>query len=232
MNIFFDIETIPGQPEEAHREEIAKTIQAPGTMKKSETIADWHAGNGKYEGAKDAEIDSVYRKQSFDASVGEICNIAWAYGDDLPVSANRINGSTEAEMIKLFFDHVEERLSYAAVKYQSPFFIGHYVAGFDLKFLFQRACILGIKPPFKIPFDGRHDKDFYDTQTAWCGYRDNIKMDKLALALGIKGKGDMDGSMVWDYYKLERLEEIDHYNQDDVSIVREIFKRLTFGEGC
>ena len=43
-NIFIDIETIPEQPEEAVKARIAETIKAPATMKKAETIAEWHNG--------------------------------------------------------------------------------------------------------------------------------------------------------------------------------------------
>ncbi len=56
MNIYLDIETIPAQPEEKTKAEIAKTIEAPAAMKKAETIADWHNGAGKYAGVKDAAI--------------------------------------------------------------------------------------------------------------------------------------------------------------------------------
>ena len=82
MNVFFDIETKPGQPEGLLKQKIAETIKAPGVMKKQETIDAWHNGDGKYAGEKDAEIDSVYRKTSFDGAIGQIINIAWAVNDD------------------------------------------------------------------------------------------------------------------------------------------------------
>ena len=42
MNIYLDIETIPGQ-RQGLKDEIGKTITHPGSMKKAETIAKWEA---------------------------------------------------------------------------------------------------------------------------------------------------------------------------------------------
>ena len=82
MNVFLDIETIPEQPEESVKTEIAKTIEAPAQMKKAETIAEWHNGAGKYAGVKDAAIEKAYRDTSFDGAKGEICTMSWdATGD-------------------------------------------------------------------------------------------------------------------------------------------------------
>ena len=47
MEVFIDIETIPEQPENEVKAEIAKTIEAPATMKKAETIEAWHNGEGR-----------------------------------------------------------------------------------------------------------------------------------------------------------------------------------------
>jgi len=224
MNVYFDIETIPGQPESLHRQRIAETIKEPGAMKLQATIDAWHNGEGKYAGEKESAIDEAYRKQSFDGSVGEICSLAWAIGDG-DIKAFCDPNISEADLLLSFFNDVASHMKHEKA---SPFFIGHYIGGFDLKFVFQRAVINSVKPPFAIPFSGWHGKDFFCTQEAWCGKRDNIKMDKLAQVLGIQGKGDMDGSMVWDYFQARMFEEIQAYNKDDVRIVREIHKRLSF----
>ena len=223
MNVFLDIETIPQQPEEEAKALIAETIEAPATMKKSETIKDWHEGNGKYAGVKDAAIEEAYRKTSFDGSKGEICSIAWKVQGSEIGSVSRVM-QDEKGMLDVFFNAMARDCNG-----RPPFFIGQYVAGFDLKFLFHRAVILGAKPKFKIPFDGRHDKDFYCTQEAWAGFKGRMSQDNLCKALGIEGKpGDIDGSKVWDFYKAGKIERIEEYNRYDVETVEKIYNRINF----
>lgn len=223
MNVFIDIETIPEQPEDEAKSLIAGTIKAPTTMKKIETIADWHSGAGKYAGVKAAAIEDAYRKTSFDGAKGEICSIAWKVeGSDI-ASASLANGPEET-ILSAFFECVS-----TGCKGRPPFFIGQYIAGFDLKFIFHRSVILGIKPPFRLPFDGRHEKDYYCTQQAWAGHNGRMSQDNLCKALGIEGKpGDIDGSKVWDFYKAGKIERIEEYNRDDVEKVEQIYNRLNF----
>jgi len=193
-------------------------------MKKAETISDWHEGNGKYAGEKDKAIEKKYRDQSFDAAYGEIITMSFAVEDGGIISVERNIGESEAMMIESFFSALMSCLNG-----RPPIFVGHRVAGFDMRFLFRRCVILGIKPPFPIKFDGRHGTDYFDNMIAWCGYKDTIKQDNLAKALGLKGKpNNIDGSRVWDFAKEGRIGEIAEYNRDDVSQVRLIYKKLKF----
>ncbi len=223
MNVFIDIETIPEQPEAEAKALIAETIEAPATMKKADTIKDWHEGNGKYEGVKDAAIEDAYRKTSFDGAKGEICSIAWQVeGGELKSVSQATHGETVI-LDKLFLDLKE------SCKGRPPFFIGQYVAGFDLKFLFHRCIINQVNPGFKIPFDGRHTKDFYCTQAAWAGFNGRMSQENLCKALGIEGKpDDIDGSKVWDFYKAGKIDRIEEYNRHDVETVIEIYNRINF----
>ena len=223
MNVFIDIETIPEQPEEKARARIAETIKAPAAMKKVETIDAWHNGEGKYAGEKDKAIDDAYRKTSFDGAKGQICSIAWEIeGHDLTSTSDK--DWLEADMLKHFFNDVK-----ILCRGRPPYFIGQYIGGFDLKFLFHRAVILGIEPPFKIPFDGRHGKDFYCTQAAWAGFGGRMSQDNLCKTLGIEGKpDDIDGSKVWDFYKAGKIERIEEYNRDDVQKIVKIYNRINF----
>ena len=223
MRVHIDIETIPQQPEDSAKELIAKEIKAPAAMKKQETIDDWHSGAGKYAYVKDKAIEDKYRATSFDASKGQICSIAFAVDDDDIISYSSDAGC-DGDLLQDFFDDLDHRMSGKA-----PFFIGHYIAGFDLKFIFHRSVINGIRPPFKLPFNGRHDQDFYDNMIAWSGFKDRISQDDLCRALGIEGKpGDINGSKVWDFYKAGGIKKIDEYNRDDVEKSRLIYKRINF----
>lgn len=231
-----DIETLPAQPEAEIKKLIADSIQAPGQMKKQDTIDKWHAGEGDYAGVKDALIEETYRKTSFDGARGHICSISWAYDldmdplvlfaeklDTLPADERR---ATEAGLLDQFFTEVD-----AHRKGQPVQFAGHFIGTFDIPFLFQRAVILGVAPPFSLGEFGRHIHDFYDTNTAFMGYsRDKmISQDALAQAMGLPLKPDgIDGSRVWDYYKAGNYDEIKEYNKHDVRTVQGFIKRLKF----
>lgn len=230
MNIFLDIETIPGQPEEMIKAEIAKTIQAPATMKKPETIEEWHSGKGKYAGVKEAAIEKAYRDTSFNGALGQVVSIAFAVGNESPEVFFRNNYKIDCEewLLQSAFAAIETVL--AKQQHQTtPYFIGHYIGGFDLKFLYHRAVVLGIKPSFSLPFSGRHGSDFYCIQQAWAGFKEKISQDNLCKALGIEGKpGDIDGSKVWDFVEAGKADRVAEYNCDDVEKVRRIYNRLNF----
>jgi len=225
-DVFIDIETIPQQPEIGAKKLIAETIRAPAQMTKPETIAEWHEGKGKYEGVKDAAIEEAYLRTSFDGAKGEICSISYAVGKDEVKSFTRNGPSeTEADILIEFSDSL-----YADLPPQlDPYFIGHFVGGFDLKFLYQRFVVNRTRPAFKIKHTGRHGVDFFDNQIAWAGYKGTISQHSLCIALGIPGKPDsMDGSVVWPMWQAKDYKGICDYNRDDVAKCRAIYRRLTF----
>lgn len=221
-NCFMDIESIPQQPEEEARALVAETIKPPAAMKAEKTIAEWRNGEGKYAGAKEAAIEKAYRDQSFDGAKGHIISIAFAVGDGEIQSRS---GDDEKDLIAWALARI-----YMDLDGRPPFFVGHYIAGFDLRFLFQRCVILGVEPPFELPFSGRHGQHYFDTKQAWSGFGPKgISQDNLCKVLGIEGKPDgIDGALVYDFYKAGKIAEIEAYNRDDVSKVRQIYKRLTF----
>jgi len=225
--VFMDIETIPEQPEAESKTLIAQSIKPPAAIKKQETIDAWINGEGKYEGVRDEAIDTQYRKTGLTGSKGEIITIAWAIGDEKVKSLSRDPNvfDSEADMLRAFFGDIKENIK------STPYFVGHFVAGFDMKFIFQRAVVLGVNPGFEIPFNGRHGQHFFDTQIAWVGYKDNCKLEVICDALGIPGKpDDIDGSQVWDYVKAGMINKVEDYNAVDVELVRNVFNRMMFRE--
>jgi len=218
--IILDIETIgSGDPEETKAEN-AKDIQAPAAIKKAETIADWHNGAGKYEGVKDALVEETFRKRSFDGGTGELISISGC--TDGTVIVKTTDGN-ESDLINSFVDEINSSMIV-------PFFIGHNIK-FDLEFLWKRCVILGIKPNFKLPFNGRHNSDFYCTMQAWAGYNKFISQDKLCKILGLPPKpDDINGANVYDHYLKGDLKRIGEYNAQDVDTVRAIYNKMNFGE--
>lgn len=227
MNVYLDIETIPAQPEEEVKAAIRETIKAPAAMSKPETIAQWHAGEGKYEGAKEAAVEEEYRRTGLDGGKGEVISIAWAVGDKAVSQVSHKPGSSDRNLIAAFFADLDAELMDFS-KGRPPYFIGHNIK-FDLKFLFRRCVVLGISPKFKLPFRGRHGSDFFCNSEGWCEFREYISQDNLCKTLGIEGKpNDIDGSKVWDFVKAGDTQRVFEYNVDDVEKVREVYKRLNF----
>lgn len=216
-NVYLDIETIPNQSPD-YREEVRATITAPGQYKKPESIQQWIADNG------DAATDEIIGKTSFDPARGHICCIGFAIGDG-PALALSIGGSidNEASILAELFDGLPTQ--------GQNRFIGHYISGFDLRFILCRAVVLGVKLPPSVTFP-RDIKPWgdnvFDTMVAWAGPRDRISQDNLCKALGLDGKGDFDGSMVAEAWANGEHAKILNYCRSDVETVRAIHQRFEF----
>ena len=231
MNIFFDIETIPGQNPSvmkqiiADAEEAKRNIKVPKTHKKPETIDAYIAEKSE---EIDAGMDDAYRKTALDGTVGQIAVISFAFDGAEPVRIYSNDYSTqERDVVDEFFSVLTGVFN--ASRMTRPVFVGHNILNFDLPFIWKRAVILGIKPPAFIPFKAKPwDTTIFDTMIEWSGTRNFISQDKLSRALGNQGKGDIDGSKVWDYVSAGRIAEVAEYCASDVIAVRENFKRMTF----
>jgi len=249
INTYFDLETVPNQ---SNRQEfvdnaisnykppssLSKTAAcsalglSPAETKvisKDESIIQWVKKFGEENSYKEA--DHEWRKTALDGTYGEVISIAWAVGDsEIFAHARAIDSPvTEAEMIQEFFVILNDWLtSESGISIDKPYFIGHNIP-FDLKFLFRRAVILGIKPPFELPFSGYHGKDYFDNMYAWCGRGEKISQHNLCKALGLEGKPEgVTGATVWDYVKAGKIDEVVEYNKDDIRAVREVYNRLQF----
>lgn len=223
MNIYLDIETCPAQNPSV-RNDIALSITPPGNISKADTIALWHIEK------KPAAVEEAWRKTSFDGAVGHICVIGLAFDDEPPISIyspSWLQNETAilAELCMMIDDRLAEHPN------QRPTFIGHNLIEFDLRFLFQRSVVLGIKPSRHIPFSARPwDDGVFDTMMRWDG-KNRTGLDKITKALGLGGKGDIDGSMVWDYVRDGRIAEVAEYCRHDVELTRDLYRRMTFSYG-
>ncbi len=220
MLITIDLETCPAQ-NPAVREEIAATISHPANISKAETIAAWHAEK------KPAAVEEAWRKTSFDGAHGHICVVGLAF-DDEPAQAIYSDEwhADEAQVLQDLFARLNARIEQRPNV--RPRFVGHNLVEFDLRFLFQRCVVLGVKPSPHIPFAAKPwDDGVYDTMLRW-GARAGGSLDKITKALGLGGKGDIDGSKVWDYVRDGRITEVADYCKSDVELTRSLYKRMTF----
>jgi len=217
IDIFLDIETIPNQSPE-YRAKVRQTIKAPAQYKKQDSMIAWMAENAE------SATDEAIAKTSFDPSAGHICCIGWAVGDAPSQYCDMQRVEDEATMLDGFFYNVREASGVHMVRW-----IGHYISGFDLRFLINRAIVLGVKLPSSmiLPRDIKPWSDqVFDTMTAWAGNKDRISQDNLAQALGLEGKGDFDGSMVAKAWADGQHSKIAEYCRNDVETVRSIYRRF------
>ena len=144
--------------------------------------------------------------------------------------------SSEAEIIKRFFDGIE--------KY-TPQIISWNGSGFDLPVLHYRAMINKIAAPRYWDM-GEDDKEFkwnnyisrYHTRhldlmdlLAMYNARANAPLDDLAKLCGFPGKLGMDGSLVWDAFKAGKIEEIRNYCETDVANTHLVYLRFQLMRG-
>lgn len=214
IDIFVDIETIPNQSPE-YRAMVRKNIKAPAQFKKQDSIDAWLAENAE------SATDEAIAKTSFDPALGHIACIGWAIGDK---DARCFIAHEEAVCLELFFNNIIENCGVHTARW-----IGHYVSGFDLRFLLNRAIVLGVKLPSALifPRDIKPWSDqVFDTMVAWAGPKGSISQDNLAKAFGLAGKGDFDGSMVAEAWANGEHDKIANYCLSDVETVREIYWRF------
>jgi 3'-5' exonuclease len=254
MDITIDIETIPAQDPailESIRENLRTDFKAPSALTKEKACAE--LGMTDPEKIKDTSKDSAlamwverfrdekleetaqeqWRKTSFDGGSGQIAVIGVALDDEEPITFYSEDwANDEVKVLRAAFDVIKD--AYTPSSDRRPVFIGHYVTEFDLRFIFQRAVVLGVKPPSIIPFHARPWDDYvFDTMTRWAGLKGSVGLDRLCGALGIPGKTDgVDGSKVWDMVSAGRIAEVASYCANDVRMARAAYKRLTFAEAA
>lgn len=216
-----DIETIPTQRDDI-RQYITSKVTHPANISKAETIAKWNE-----ESRPTAEREAV-EKTSFDGAFGQVVCVGLAVDDGEIKSVASLVERDVLNGLNAMLDEVPKKDWY------STCIIGHYVSGFDLLFLVQRFIVNGIRPHTIItraaqakPWES--DKVF-DTMVQWAGIKGSVSLDKLCIALGLPGKGDITGADVWPMVQAGRLSDVATYCEDDVAKVRHIFRRMTFAE--
>lgn len=252
MKVFIDIETIPGQNHDLQAE-IAKQFpevppyeepKCPRTIKKPETIKEWQENTlpGLREAAalkhqeevnkRQAAIEEAWRKTGLYGDQGEIICIGWAIEDAEPTVLHRQLNGSEVDLLTMFYKTLHTQLNK-----RHPSWVGHNVT-FDLRFLFHRSVILGIRPYVSLHLDAKPwSEQVQDTMIMWAGLRDKVSLDRICKALGIQGKGGdlpdgeyIDGSKVWDFVKRGEIEKVAAYCKADVIRCREAYKRMNFVE--
>ena len=213
----FDIESIPSQDPEV-RAACRAAVTAPAKYSKPESIAEWLAAN------RDAEGDSAWLKTSFDGGVGQVVAIGFAVGDG-PAHCYGVDDLTresERTLLQDFFSALYDA--------QHCQLVGHNIAGFDIPFLWKRAMVLNVKPPYNFPRNPKPwAESICDTMTLWDSQqRAGGSMDRICKLFGLAGKGDFGGADVWPAIERGEFQRVRTYCAEDVERTRAMHKRMTF----
>lgn len=222
--LFLDIESLPTDSDQV-KADIAASITPPGNISKADTIAAWETEK------KPALVTEAVAKTSFDGSRGRVCCIGWAWNDG-EVYSHLLSDSRDE---KTFLESAMEAISANRPKsdaYHHTRIVGHYVADFDIRFLWQRAFVLGVRMPVWMPRNPKPWSDeIFDTMTQFAGVKGSISLDNLCKALGIDGKDGIDGSMVAGMWERGEYEEVGKYCATDITRVRNAYRKMQIAYG-
>lgn len=227
-NIFIDIETIPTN-DPVIIDQIRESIAPPGNITKDESRLKWLEEN------LESELEKAVRKTALDGLYGEILSIAWSIDNkDINVLYRKSYNDSEKELLTTFFEKINAE-QYDRFENYFPItrWIGHFISGFDLRFIWQRCVINQVTPNVSIPYRAKPWEGIvFDTKIEWSGssqYSGASSLSKLSYVMLGEGKGDIDGSNVYDYFMKGEIEKIAEYNKTDVEMVRNLYHLMTFG---
>lgn len=210
--LFLDIETLPAAESDM------------GTLR--------HLFDKKNPEFDQEKFDEFVQKTNFDGGFGRVLCIGYAVDDE--VAKNFYNENNEKETLRQFWELVSA-ISVEPRNMQYPDygvqFVGHNVMDFDLRFIYQRSIVLGVRPSYEINFARYRNYPVYDTMKEWVKWANSsVGLDYLAYALDVPSSktGGIDGSQVADFFIAGRVDEILEYCKRDVETTRAIYHCMTF----
>ncbi len=206
IKLFFDIETLPSSEDDWEiyqkilKEKNSRSTASGQTSQKSEK--------------------SLHEGTSFEGTFGRICCIGLIKETDSEILQKEVLRGGEKKQLEDFWE----------ISSNVDRFIGHNIWAFDLPFIYKRSIINGVKPRM-LNFARYRNTPIYDTMCEWdlWNFGKTQKLDTLAKVLGLPtSKDEMDGSMVWPYFKEGRIDEICKYCMKDVELTKKVYYKMTF----
>jgi 3'-5' exonuclease len=202
-------------------------LKCPGNIKKPESIAAWRA-----DPARQDDLHDLHRKTALDPFAARIFCIAFAINDD-PVQV--IWDDEEEIVMRKINAYLEGLKDTSRKRYEalgaSAHIVGYNIKNFDNSFLKLRALkyklsLLNQLLPHRSAMSRIEDVMEYALVTTRFTVDKYVSQDKVCKYFGLKGKGEMDGSMVMDYYLQGKKQEIADYCKDDVEQMRQLHQIL------
>lgn len=167
---------------------------------------------------QEKDFEKYLEQTSFDGGFGRIACISYAINDE---PAKTLCGD-EKKILQDFWE----------VAKNMDLFIGFNLMDFDLRFIYQRSIVLGVKPTRDLNFARYRNSPIYDIMHEWKKWnmQASISLDTLSKVLSLptsKG-GAIEGKDVAKAFKDGRIKEICEYCEKDVELTRKIYKKMTF----
>lgn len=217
IDIFIDIETIPSGSIDDF---VLTKDDAPKNYKDEQKINDWIVENK----------EKKFRERGLSPNYAQIISLAYAINEQ---EIDVIYGSNPYELLKTFYEKIRDYVVAEEIKdkayYNDYRFIGINNKKFDMEVIWVSAMKMGLYELARLIPRDRFTKKILDVCEVWNGpnYMNYVSLNTMCEVLNIEGKGDMDGSKVYDEYLAGNLEDIIvPYNISDVEKLRKIFRIL------
>ncbi len=162
-------------------------------------------------------FDNYFRMTSLSGEFGRIFCIGYATDNN---AVDCISGE-EKDVLSKFWEIAKD----------ADLFIGHNIIDFDLRFIYKRSIINGIRPTKYLSFARYRSEPIFDTMKEWEKWSNiGISLHKLSVVLEIASPKEqgIDGSKVYDYFLAGKGNEIIEYCKRDVEATRAVYKKITF----
>ncbi len=221
--LYLDIQTIPSQQAQLIAQ-IRHSLKPPANYSQPDSIAKW------YQQQLPAAAAKKHRQTALDGLYGEIFSIAWAIDDGAVMAFWRDDQASERSLLEQFMLELAEVSDSQGRRLPIRRWVGHYISGFDLRFLWQRCVICRVRPSLALPLDaGLWDDRVFDTSRMWNGDSNGqSSLAALAQGLALAEQPGLDGSQIYDLWLAGRYDEIAAYNRQAVSLSRALYKRMLF----
>lgn len=163
-------------------------------------------------------FEEFVESTGLDGSYGRIACISYAVNDE-PIKT-------------LFGDEKKLLADFWNIAKNADLFIGFNLMDFDLRFIYQRSVILGIKPSQFLSFARYRNFPIFDIMWEWnkWNFQNKISLHALSKVLGIPSskEGEIEAKDVAKAYRDGRIKEICQYCEKDVEATRKIYQKMIF----
>jgi predicted PolB exonuclease-like 3'-5' exonuclease len=219
QEFYLDLEVIPPQDREPNPDDVTP----PANYKNPETIRAY----------QESKAEEAYRKLALDPMSGQVIIISVALGDAKPSTFFSTKEKDVFEALETYLQTLQFNINETKdLMKKAPdvwTLVGFNIASYDIPFLFLRAKKYKCKTIQLLLSDlHAYSHRIADVmRMAFPTERNKyVSMDNLCKFFGLEGKGDIDGSMVYDYFLQEKYEELIRYCEDDVIKTRQLYEIL------
>ncbi|MFL6208748.1 MAG: 3'-5' exonuclease [Pyrinomonadaceae bacterium] len=201
------------------------------TLPASEPVVDECLSNGT------RKQKDEYEKTALNGDFGRVLCIGYVKEDERGIESSDVLGWDETSerftcderAILTEFWHMMQ-----GFRPETDRVVGHNIFDFDLKFIYKRSIVHGVRPTVGLSFARYRSQPIYDTMCEWerWSFGSRIKLDRLARVLSLaSSKADgVDGSCVFRLFEQGEHRLIRDYCWRDVELTRAIYRRMVFAD--